>query len=322
MRRATDTTLRCAHAAPPACGRDIVKWRQRGGRAPRLQPLFPSLLTILWFSCAAAIAAAPVHFGCQARTFGEGVYKDEAKFLDVVRQIGEVGFEGIETNFKNLERYYDKPEEFAKILKDARLKLIGAHMGGSPWAATPKDKLLADVERAAQFVKKVGGECIVFSGSYPKARPLPADTWPKMAELMNEVGRVCAKNGVRCLYHNHWVECEGDGMEQLCKLTDPKLVGFAFDTGHAVRAGKDPAAVIAVLGKRLGVIHFADASADVQSVTKRPPLGEGKLKIPPVVEALRKVGFNQWIVLEEETTGLPGRPLAEKGLAIFRSVFR
>lgn len=274
-------------------------------------------LAIAWLSCAAAIAAEPVHFGCQARTFGQGVYKDEAAFLDVVRQIGEVGFEGIETNWKNLERYFDRPAEFAKILQNARLKLIGAHMGG---ASSPK--LLGDVGRTAQFVKAVGGTYIVFSGAYPKARPLPADTWPKMAEFLNEVGRACAKHGVRCLYHNHWTECESDGLEHLCKLTDPKLVGFAFDTGHAVRAGKDPAAVIGVLGKRLGLIHLADASEEVASVTKRPPLGEGRLKIPAVVEALRKVAFNQWIVLEEETTGIPGRPLAGKGLAIFRKSFQ
>jgi len=274
-------------------------------------------LFFLTLLCAVSLGAEPVRFGCQARTFGEGVYKDEAAFLNVLRQIGEVGFEGIETNWKNLERYFDWPSDFAKILKDAHLKLIGAHMGG-----LPQPKLFADVERTAQFVKKTGGDCIVFSGSYPKPRPLPADTWSKMAEFMNEVGRICAKHGVRCLYHNHWVECEGDGMEQLCKLTDPKLVGFAFDTGHAVRAGKDPAAIIGMLGKRLGLIHFADASEQVQSVTKRPPLGEGSLKIPAVVEALRKTSFNQWIVLEEETTGTPGRPLAEKGLAIFRKSFQ
>jgi sugar phosphate isomerase/epimerase len=269
----------------------------------------------------AAVQAEPVHFGCQARTFGEGIYKDEPAFLNVVRQIGEVGFEGIETNYKNLERYFDRPAEFAKILKDARLKLIGAHMGGAPWNAAAVPKLLGDVERTSRFVKVVGGDCVVFSGAFPKARPLAADTWQKMAEFMNEVGRVCAKNGVRCLYHNHWVECEGDGMEQLCKLTDSKLVGFAFDTGHAVRAGKDPAAIISVLGKRFGVIHFADASEQVSSVTKRPPLGEGRMEIPVVVEAIQKAGFNQWIVLEEETTG-NGRLLAEKGLAVFRKAFQ
>lgn len=265
--------------------------------------------------------AAAVQFGCQARTFGAGVYKDEAAFLSVVRQIGEVGFEGIETNWKNLERFFDRPAEFSKVLSDARLKLIGAHIGGSPWAAGTKSKLLADVERTAGFVKAVGGAYVVFSGAYPAVRPLPADAWATMAEFLDEAGRACAKSGVRLLYHNHWVECEGDGLEQLCRLTNPELVGFAFDTGHAVRAGKDPAGVIAVLGKRLGLIHFADASEDGPSAAKRPLLGEGRLPMAAVVAALGTAGFEGWIVLEEETAG-EGRASAERGLALFRKAFK
>lgn len=267
-----------------------------------------------------ATQAAPVRFGCQARTFGDGVYKDEAVFLSVVRQIGAVGFEGIETNWKNLERYFDRPAEFSKHLRDARLTLIGAHIGGSPWGAVPAGKLLDDVVRTAGFVKAVGGAHVVFSGAYPIARPLPPDTWAKMAEFINGAGRACAKSGVRLLYHNHWLECEGDGLEQLCRLTDPELVGFAFDTGHAVRAGKDPAAIIALLGNRLGVIHFADASEGGPTAAKRPPLGEGRLQMAVVAAALGTAGFKGWIVLEEETKGA-GRPAAERGLAIFRKVF-
>jgi inosose dehydratase len=194
-------------------------------------------------------------------------------------------------------------------------------MGGSPWAATSRDTLMKDVARTAQFVKAMGGRWVVFSGAFPKARPLPADTWPKMAEFVNEVGRVCAANGVACLYHNHWVECEGDGMEQLCRLTDPKLVGFAFDTGHALRAGKDPAAVIGALGKRLGLIHLGDYSDQDTSAVKRPPLGEGRLNIKAVAAALQNAGFDQWIVLEEETRAANGRALAEKGMSIFRAAF-
>ena len=269
-----------------------------------------------------SVQAEPVHFGCQARTFGEGVYKDEAAFLTVLRQIGEVGFEGMETNWKNLERYFQHPASFAKILNEAHLKLIGAHIGGSPWTAASRSQVLADVERTARFVKAVGGEFVVFSGAYPKERPLPPDAWQKMAEFVNEAGRICEKSGVRYLYHNHWVECESGGMEQMCRLTDPKLVGFAFDTGHAVRAGADPAGIIGMLGGRLGVIHFADASPDGPSAAKRPPLGEGRLNMPAVVEALRRASFSGWIVLEEETAGGGGRTLADKGLAIFHRVFQ
>ena len=55
--------------------------------------------------------------GCQARSFGKGIYPDETTFLDVVRQIGEVGFTGLETNWKNLEQYFEFPEKFINIQK-------------------------------------------------------------------------------------------------------------------------------------------------------------------------------------------------------------
>jgi sugar phosphate isomerase/epimerase len=105
-------------------------------------------------------------------------------------------------------------------------------------------------------------------------------------------------------------------------LTNPQLVGFALDTGHALHAGKDPAALIGVLGKRLGVIHFADYSDQGSSGPGRPPLGEGRLNIPAAVAALRKVDFDQWIVLEEQTVSATGRPMAERGLAVLRTAFR
>jgi sugar phosphate isomerase/epimerase len=271
-----------------------------------------------------------MRFGCQARSFGEGIYKDEATFLDVVRQVGEVGFEGLETNWKNLERYFGRPADFAKVLKDARLTLIGAHMGGNPWGPPPRENTLADVGRTAQFVKSVGGTCIVFSGSLPKGRPNSAESWRQMADFANEIGGACADkdicaggasaSGGGCLYHNHWWECEASGLEIVHELTDPKLVAFAFDTGHAVRAGKDPAAMIRMLSRRLGMIHLADFDERLPSPGKRPTLGEGRLNMSSVVEALRAVAFDKWIVLEEETQVGAARPQVEKAFAVLQSV--
>lgn len=256
-------------------------------------------------------------FGCQARSFGEGIYADDALFLDVVRQAGEVGFEGLETNWKNLERYFEDPGAFAGILESAGLRLIGAHMGTNPWVAAP-EPLLPDLARTARFVRAVGGECIVFSGAPAPAEP---DAWKRAAGYINTVGEACASGGVCCLYHNHWWECEGYGLERLHELTDPGIVSFAFDTGHALRAGKDPAAVIETLGPRLGMLHLADFRADWDSQVKRPPLGEGVLDFPAVVAALRSVGFEGWVVLEEETRVGEARAQVERGLALFRKAF-
>jgi len=270
---------------------------------------------------AAAPAPLPVRFGCQARTFGAGIYPSEAAFLGVVAQIGEVGFAGIETNAKNLERYYDRPAAFANILQQAHLTLIGAHLGVSPWSSAAQDRVLDEVGRAAPFVHAGGGQFLVCSASLPQGRSVPPDAWATLGGFLNRIGGVCQQHGVRCLYHNHWWECAGDGLVQLCRRTDPQRVGFAFDTGHALRAGNDPAALIDRLGARLAVVHLADASDQAPTVVKRPPLGAGRLNLPAVVAALRRVKFQQWIVLEEETTAATARPMAERGLATFRAAF-
>jgi inosose dehydratase len=262
-----------------------------------------------------------MRFGCQARSFGDGIYRDEATFLDVLRQTGEVGFEGLETNWKNLDRYFARPADFAAILKNAKLTLIGAHMGGSPWGAASPEAFLGDAARTAQFVKAVGGSCIVFSGSLPKDKQQTSNTWRQMADFVNEVADVCAGKGIGLLYHNHWWECEGNGLQTLHALTDRRRVGFAFDTGHAGRAGKDPVALIHLLAGRLGLIHLGDWDDQLQTQVKRPPLGEGKMNLAAVAEALRKAAFNGWIVLEEETKVGAARPQVEKAFAIFQSTF-
>ncbi len=272
-------------------------------------------------AAAAGLASEGPRLGCQMRTFGQGVYADEAEFVRLVGTAGATGFAGIETNWKNLERWFDRPEAFAALLKRSSLALIGAHIGGSPWAAAKQADLRRDLERTARFVASMGGAYVVLSGSAPPKPATFADRLPEMAAFLDDLGGRCATQGVRLLYHNHWQDCEGGSLPRLARLTDPAKVGFAFDTGHAIRAGEDPAAVIAALGSRLALVHFGDFAADDPSNVKRPPLGTGRLDVAATAAAIRKAGAVQWVVLEEESAEGGGEDLAKKGLAVLRSAF-
>ena len=251
--------------------------------------------------------------GCQARSFGEGIYPQQAVFETVVKDCGEVGFGGMETNWKNLERYFGQPETFAKLLADAGLSLFGAHLGGGPWDATHGVQLLEDAARTAEFVETLGGEFLVFSGTLPKERPLPDDVWQTLGAYTNQLGEVAAKSGLKALYHTHWWEPEGDGLHQLLGATDPAVVGFAFDTGHAVRAGADPVALLDAIGSRLGILHLTDWNGE-----RRPPLGEGNADLDGIAAALDRIGFDGWIVLEEETKVGEAKDQVAAGLAVFQ----
>jgi len=91
-----------------------------------------------------------MRIGTQARSFGAGIYGDEAQFLSVLRDAGALGFEGIESNWKNLERWFGQPEAFRALLDGNELALIGAHYGGALADASPVTEIFDVLERASE----------------------------------------------------------------------------------------------------------------------------------------------------------------------------
>lgn len=62
-----------------------------------------------------------------------------------------------------------------------------------------------------------------------------------------------------------------------------------YDIGNSTGGGLDVPADLRALKSRLGVIHFKDGPSY---------LGEGKVKMEPVAEALHAIDYRGWIVLE------------------------
>ena len=62
-----------------------------------------------------------------------------------------------------------------------------------------------------------------------------------------------------------------------------------YDIGNSTNAGFDVPADLRALKDRLGMLHFKDGGAY---------LGEGKVKMEPVAEAIQAIGYQGWIVLE------------------------
>ena len=123
--------------------------------------------------------------GCQARSFGKGIYPNEADFLAVVRQIGNLCFRGLEANWKNLERYFQAPEAFKRILSETNLELIGAHYGAAHWDESSRKQIRTEGSQIADFVSAVGGQYIVCSGRRPTKGSVPDEMWKKTAEGLN-----------------------------------------------------------------------------------------------------------------------------------------
>jgi len=254
-----------------------------------------------------------MRLACQARSFGDGIYADEQAFLEVLGEIGEIGFEGMEANWKNMERYFRTPDVFADELTAADVALLGAHYGGTLWDPSQRETLLDDCEDIARFVMAVGGEYVVCSCPGPKDDVTRDDALVRMAECLDELGGICATHGIRIAYHNHFWESEGQGLVRLADSTDVANVAFAYDTGNDIQGGGDPAATLRALGDRVKVVHLKD-----HSESDRAALGEGVLDLDAVKGVLEEGGFRHWVVLEEETKPADARTHVEACMGLMR----
>ncbi|MBO3803481.1 MAG: sugar phosphate isomerase/epimerase [Candidatus Brockarchaeota archaeon] len=88
--------------------------------------------------------------------------------------------------------------------------------------------------------------------------------------------------------------------KQLASMIDevgsPAVKAY-YDPGNAVYRGLDPVADIKALGWRISQVHVKDPGGEL--------LGEGKMDIKSVVEALEEVGFGGWFILETPATDDP-----------------
>lgn len=89
------------------------------------------------------------------------------------------------------------------------------------------------------------------------------------------------------------LECTLSGKEYNDLLAEAGVagVGAYYDIGNATADKLDPAADIRELKDNLTIIHFKDRG-------KPGWLGEGQVKMEPVVEALKAINYKGWIVLE------------------------
>ncbi|MFW6096995.1 MAG: TIM barrel protein [Chloroflexota bacterium] len=145
--------------------------------------------------------------------------------------------------------------------------------------------------------------------------------WQTFARGAERIARaVRRETGLRTVFHHHgagYVETAQE-LERLMSLTDPDVLGLCLDTGHLRFGGGDPLAAIEQYAPRIWHVHFKDFDPQVAERARRDEwdyfeqvrhgvfceLGQGDVDFPAVVDALKRVGYEGWIVVEQDV--LPG----------------
>lgn len=239
-----------------------------------------------------------VRFGVQLNAFPIDA-KDFGSFMGALAQVKQIGYQGFESSFRNVSAQFASPAHPRSLIEQTGLTFFGVHI----FLATPNYDERTRIAPAALYEgiarggAALGAKHLILSGA-------PAENEDQLKwkiEGLNQAGRFARSVGITAAYHNHWPEFESKlgEIEALYSKTDPSLVSFVLDAGHAYRGGANVPAFIRAHAQRIVGVHLRDYK-NGRLVT----LGTGTFPLADVAHTIEQIGWKGWVENEEERDDL------------------
>jgi inosose dehydratase len=274
------------------------------------------------------VANAPVSYGAFEITVGR--YPNVPDANDVLDFVADSGYVGIDLGPLG---YLGDGRVLAERLASRNLQLAGAYLQLPFSEPNRMEQMLPDLERLLDILDAVApdGEAMFrpkptladAGGPTRDAGPgmgqrdhrlgLDGAAWEELAQGVNRVAARCRERGYEPTFHHHtatFVEAPWE-IERLLETTD---VGLCLDTGHLLLSDGDPVAAVRTWGSRINHVHIKDAHQGVidrivdegsplEEIWTRQafcPLGEGDVDVDAVLQGLKDIEFEGWLVVEQD----------------------
>lgn len=279
------------------------------------------------------VAGAPVSFGVFEMTPEGAETLSPDEILDI---LAESGYQGVDLG----------PVGFlgrGRLLRE-RLAGRGLDLAGG-WVELP----FTDDEAFAASLPELEKALVVFSeaadgGPARLPKPTLADSgssrrrrrpgsgvdaltsagWGRLAANAAVAADRVRAAGFEPTFHHH----AGTFVESPAEIEtflDRVEVGLTLDTGHLLIGGGDPVAAFAEWAGRINHVHLKDVDeAELRSVLAAGggmrevwssgafvAFGDGDIDLPAVVGAMEAIGYDGWIVVEQDVLPAADAPLAE-----------
>ncbi len=281
------------------------------------------------------IANAPCSWGVIENTAGQ-----RTGYRHVLQEMQQTGYEG--TELGDWGFMPTRPELLKSELERYRLQLIGSWVTVRLYDRGAHEKGVAHAVRVAELMAEAAGEdCFVIigddhstvdartrhAGRITAGQMLDEPGWQVYIDgLLRVAEAVRRSTGLRSVIHHHgatYVETPGE-IRYVLERTDPDLLGLCFDTGHYALGGGDPSKDLTDLYDRIWHVHFKDFDPSVVQAASRegwgyqemigqgvfPELGRGRVDFPSIVQKLDALGYDRWIVVEQDVLPGMGAPAA------------
>ncbi len=180
------------------------------------------------------------------------------KIADVIKDIAELGFEGIELPIDKLLFSDLNWKEISSLLKNYNISISAIYQ---TLRLGNNSNYLREYEikrclALLTMIKNLGIEFLIVSDP-----PVATNNdYTILAESLEKLGSYAKSEGVRLCYHPHRGSIieKPEQIEKLLSLTSSDNVSLCFDTGHIFWGGGDPAALLRAYIDRIAYMQMKD----------------------------------------------------------------
>lgn len=249
--------------------------------------------------------------------FGYSAITWNGNDLVAIKDIAALGFKGIQLRANTYPIFKDKPADLKETLDKNDLKLVMFSSGN----VSIKDNISSEIEthlNHAKFVKALGGSSLQITNvSRPKDRLPTTEELKKYARNISEVAKVVkSETGIQPAYHNHMNQL-GETPEEVDLIFNEMNHDYILallDVAHYKQGGGEPHEAVIKYKDILYATHIKDTKAvDSKSGYQFVELGQGRVEFPKLFDALNKIKFKGWNVIELDAVPVKGRTALECG---------
>ena len=241
-------------------------------------------------------------FGCQTYSWQMSFDRFGGEISQIAATVRRAGFQGIEAEVVMLGETYFSDWGMVKELMDREGLEFAALALPQHWVypqETEEEYLLA--QRAIEFVSHFPQAKLVLCHLPLENRVGLKQRRKNHIGCILDVARRADEKGVLTAFHPNSapgsVFRTREDYEVLMDGIWKSSLGYAPDAGHIANGNMDPLAVIKAYHEKVNHIHFKDMSPSHQWKS----MGEGCIDFKAIVSYLDSVGYDQWIIVEEES---------------------